>query len=408
MQSATLPPSEVFSLVKGFKYPIYPTESQKELFAKTFGSCRYVWNRALAQAKFEYEYYLTVKDTNQNTKMLKPNVSGYGFVNKLVSYKNDVNSLWLNKVSSVALQQTMLQLGGAFSTFLKNRKGYPKFKKRSHEQSFSLVGNGFRIKGNRLYIVKSKEPLVINWTRKLPSCPTSCTISLTPTGQYYISFTAEYYPVPTTGTGEVGLDLGLKDLITVSNGTKVANPKHLRQRAKQLKRKQQSLSRKQKGSKNHNKARLIVAKVHAKITNTRKDFHHKLSRTLINENQVIGLEKLMVKNMIKNRKLSKSISDAGWSSFTKMLEYKAKESQHCKIVYMDTWYPSSHICHVDGYKLDRKLSLADRSWICPHCNTKHDRDVNAAINIRNEALKAIARVPASELANHAIIIADNR
>ncbi|EKD22673.1 MAG: hypothetical protein ACD_84C00014G0004 [uncultured bacterium] len=391
---------------KGYKFEIYPNIEQKELLENTFGCCRFVWNKALDNAKKEYEFFLAHKDLNPSNIILKPNLSGYEFVNRLIKYKSDPETQWLNDVNSVALQQTMLHLGTAFSIFFKNRKGYPAFKKKHNRQSFSLMTNSFRFKGEQLFIAKSKDPLIVGFSRKLPSQPSSATISKSPTGRYYISFICEYIPTKTNGKGKIGIDLGLKDFLVTSDGIKIPNPKHLKKHEKRLKRLQQSLSKKRKGSKSRNKARIKVAKQYEVVSNCRNDFQHKLSRILVNENQVIGLEKLIVKNMVKNRKLSKAISDVAWGSFTSKLNYKAKESQNCKLVYMDCWYPSSHICNVDHIQLDRKLSLSERTWKCPHCNTIHDRDINAAINIRNEAILTIELFQLQTKAGHVTFLAN--
>ena len=394
--------------VKGYKYRIYPTADQIELLNKTFGCVRYVYNKALAEAKLEYENYIALKNANTLIAPTVPKNTGYAFINKLTNYKSDPEALWLKEVDSVALQQSMLHLGSSFSKFFKERKGYPKFKSKHSHQSFSLMTNSFRFKDKDLFISKSKEPLKVIYDRPLPSAPTSATISKTPTGKYYISFVCEYLPVKTSGIKETGIDLGLKDFLVTSDSLRIANPKHLKQQQYNLKRKQQSLSRKCKGSKNRNKARIKVALIHESITNCRKDFLHKLSTKLINENQVIGLEKLRVKNMVRNRKLSKAIIDVAWSTFTRMLEYKAIASQQCNIVYMDLWYPSTHICSSCDSKLDYKLKLSDREWICPHCGTVHDRDINAAINIRNEALKALVVQNVSARAKGCVILASNK
>ncbi len=375
--------------VKGYKFRIYPNKSQIELLEKTFGCCRFVYNKALTEAKSEYQYYLAHQSIGN---VPKPTLTGFEFVKRLVSYKSNPETIWLNDVNSVALQQSMLHLGSAYAKFFKERKGYPKFKSKHGKQSFTLMTNSFRFKDKELFISKSKEPLKINWSRELPSVPTSAVISRTPTGKYYISFICEYTTIKTNALGQIGIDLGIKDFLVTSDGIKISNPKYLSKSQKNLKRKQQSLSRKCKGSKNRNKARIKVALIHETITNQRNDFQHKLSRTLINENQVIGVEKLKVSNMVKNRKLSKSISDTGWASFVNKLLYKARESQNTSIVFMDCWYPSTHICHLDNTKLDYKLKLSDRTWQCPHCNTVHDRDINAAINIRNTALSAMNKL----------------
>lgn len=194
-------------------------------------------------------------------------------------------------------------------------------------------------------------------------------------------------PQLTYGQGIIGLDLGVKDYIVTSNGDKISNPKFFSKSQKKLKRLQQSFSRKKKGSNNRNKARIKVARCYEHITNQRNNFLHNLSRKLVNENQVIGLETLMISNMIKNRKLSKVIQDASWSAFIRMLVYKAEESNWCKIGYADRFYPSTHICNETKLKLDHKLKLSERTWDCPYCNKQHDRDINAAMNIRDDILE---------------------
>jgi putative transposase len=378
------PIGDTKSFQKGFKYRLYPTTEQIELLNHTFGCVRFVWNTMLDKSIKEYDAY------KSDNSLTKPTVSGYDFINQIPDLKNNSNYQFLNNVSSVALQQSVLNLGKSYSNFfnkLGKKSGYPKFKSKHGKQSFTLVGNAIRVKDNEIKIAKSDIPLNIRWSRTLPSTPKSCTISKTPSGKYYISFVCEYTPTKTSGTSITGIDLGIKDFIVTSDGLKIPNPKHLYKHEKNLKRKQQHLSRCRKGSRNRNKARLKIAKIHEKITNQRNDFHHKLSRTLINENQVIGLESLMVKNMIRNRCLAKAIGGVAWSSFIGQLFYKSRESQHCNIVKMDTFFPSTHICSNTNMRIDRKLKLFERTWECPHCNQIHDRDINAAINIRNEAIR---------------------
>lgn len=372
-------------LKKGFKFPIYPTTEQQDLINQTFGCCRYVWNKALGAAVHEYKQYLEMSKVTHQSRLIKPDVSGYGFVNRLPAMRTNPETPWLSNISSVALQQTMLHLGGAFTRFFKEKRGYPKFKKKHGEQSFSLMKTAFTLDQSGFFIAKCKTPIKVVFSRQLPSKPSSLTISRTATGKYYVSFICEYQPTKTSGHGRVGIDLGIKDFATLSTGEKITNPKHYLKAQKRLKRVQQALSRKQKGSSNRHKARLSVAKLHERVRNTRMDFQHKLSRQLVNDNQVIAVEKLMVANMVKNRKLAKHISDASWSSFTNMLNYKAIESQHSTILYVSTWFPSSHLCSVTHERLNRKLSLSERAWDCPYCGQRHDRDVNAAINILQEA-----------------------
>lgn len=372
-------------LKKGFKFPIYPTTEQQDLINQTFGCCRYVWNKALGAAVHEYKQYLEMSKVTHQSRLIKPNVSGYGFANRLPAMRANPETPWLSNISSVALQQTMLHLGGAFTRFFKEKRGYPKFKKKHGKQSFSLMKTAFTLNQSGFFIAKCKTPIKVVFSRQLPSEPSSLTISRTATGKYYVSFICEYQPAKTSGHGRVGIDLGIKDFATLSTGEKITNPKHYLKAQKRLKRAQQALSRKQKGSSNRHKARLSVAKIHERVRSTRMDFQHKLSRQLVNDNQVIAVEKLMVANMVKNKKLAKHISDASWSSFTSMLNYKAIESQHSTILYVSTWFPSSHLCSVTHERLNRKLSLSERAWDCPYCGQRHDRDVNAAINILQEA-----------------------
>ena len=297
------------------------------------------------------------------------------------------------------------QLSGAFTNFFKSKgkKGYPKFKNRYSKKTFSLDTDKFYFKDDErtiLRIAKSKEPLKIKFSRPLPSRPTELTISKESSGEYYVSLTCKYIPEKTHGTGIIGIDLGLKDFAVLSNGTRIDNHKFFEQAQRNLKRKQQSAARKQKphkvdgirveGSKNYEKAKRQVACVHRDTRNKRTHFLHTLSSRLVNENQVIGLETLMVKNMVKNHRLAKAISSASWGRFVDMLKYKSHASQHCNIARVNTYYPSTHICNDCNTKLDYKLKLSTREWTCPACGSIHDRDINAAKNIRDEVLEGMA------------------
>lgn len=380
-------------LKKGFKFPIYPTTEQKQLIERTFGCCRYVYNRALAESKADYKTYAELLEKRLVDKQARPDVSSYGLVNKLPRFKRDPDSTWLSDVSAVALQQSLLHLGAAYTRFFRTKQGFPRFKCKQGRQSFSLTKAAFNLQESGLYIAKCSTPIKVVYSRPLPSTPSSLTISRTPSGKYYVSFICEYQSTPTSGIQVTGIDVGLSHLLVLSNGTKVDNPRHYVKAQQRLKRAQQALSRKQKGSRNRHKQRHKVAKLHEHVANCRRDHHHQLSRKLVNENQVIGIEGLQVKNMIKNRRLSKHIADAGWRSFRSMLEYKTVESQHTTLVVMDTFFPSSHLCAATGQKLDRKLLLSERSWDCPHCGQLHDRDVNAAQVIATEALFAVSQYP---------------
>jgi putative transposase len=311
---------------KRYNFRIYPTEEQKKLFANIFGSCRYVYNKLLENVIAEYEAYKQSCKTPGATELKKPSVSPYDLTKKLTLLKSQGENAWLKEVPNVALQQSAIRLGRAFTNFFRNRKGYPRFKKKYGFQSFTLTRNAFRFEEGKLYIAKSKEPLEVLYSRDLPSEPSSLTIIKTPSDRYFISFVCEFIPVKTSGTKVTGIDLGLNSLITLSDGTKVPNPYYYSKGQKKLRRLQQSFSRKQKESKNRHKAHIALAKCHERIKNRRLDQLHKLTRTLVNNSQVIGLENLAVKNMVKNPKLSKSIYDASWSTLVRLLSYKAAES----------------------------------------------------------------------------------
>lgn len=382
------------SFKKGYKFRIYPTEAQKELLAKTFGSCRYLWNTVLAETQREYQEYLLAKENNTLDTVVAPNLSGNTLCLRVPKHRNNPDTQWLNEVSSVALQQTMLTLGSAYDNFFKSLKtvrkgryGKPKFKKKTGHQSFRLMKTAFRLKDNQLYIAKSNEPLQVIWSRELPSEPSSLTISKTPTDEYYVSFICEYTPPKTTGTEHIGIDVGLTTYATLSDGTTLDNPKWLKHHLQALRRAQQTRSRRKKGSRNYHKANQEVARLHQRVTNSRHDWQHKATRTIVNKSHVIGVEALKVANMIQNRKLSRAIADVSWTSFFSKLKYKVEESQHATLVYVSTYFPSSHLCSVTGEKLDRKLKLSERSWNCPFCGNTHNRDLNAAVNIENKALE---------------------
>ena len=402
-------PAKLF--VKGFKFPIYPTPEQKVLLDKTFGCCRKAYNILLSQTSKEYDAYAEHKKLG--IPSTPPNVSGYSLTARLPLLKQDPELHYLKEVPAVALQQSVIHLGAAYRRFFdrikqhkatpkpkkKPRKdgkpeGYPRFKsKHDNRQSFTLMTNAFSLDENKhLIIAKCDTPIKVVYSRELPSVPTSCTITRSASGKYHVSFTCQYTPKKTTSVGTVGIDLGLTTLATLSTGEKIGNPRHFKRLAKRLKRLQQSLSRKKKGSSNHAKARLQVAELHQHIANCRSDYNHKLSRRLVNENQVIGMEHLVIPNMVKNRKLAMHISDAAWGSLGQKLKYKCEESQHAILVKVDTYFPSSHLCHNTGLKLDRKLKLSERRWECPHCGELHDRDLTAAINVHKEALRLSKRI----------------
>lgn len=371
------------TITKGFRFRIYPNKQQRDLLARTFGCTRFVWNQCLSRHKELYEAW------EVDPSLPKPAANLNGFNQLLNELKGEYE--WLYEVSSVPLQQTTRDLAQAFANFFRNlnqgKVTYPKFKKKSNRNSFRLVGDAFSIRNNEFRIAKIKEPIKVKWSRALPSPPSSCTISQDPSGHYYVSFVCKAFPHLTYGTETTGIDLGLTDFLVTDKGEKVSSPKYLRKSSDKLKHLHRSLSRKVKGSKNRNKARIRLAKQHRKVANQRTDFLHKLSRTLVNENQVIGIESLKVKGMIKKSRLAKSISDAGWSKFKDMLIHKASESGWCTLVHMNPLFPSTQLCSSCGTRSLEKIELQARTWTCGGCGTKHDRDVNAAKNIHLKAVE---------------------
>lgn len=355
--------------IKGCKYRVYPDDAQKVLLARTFGCNRFIWNNVLSALGNEYNLF-------KEGKGEKPNTSSVGLAYRPTLLK--VEYPWLSEASSVSLQQTMRDLGVAFNNFFKG-KGYPKFKKKGGYDSYRLTKTGFRLKDGDLHIAGSKTRLKVKWSRGLPSEPSSVTISKTPSGKYYASFTCDYQSDIKCKDGKVGIDLGIKDFATMSNGKVIPNPRHYKKFQKKLAYLQKSLSRKKKGSNRRQKAKLKVARCHEKIANVRNDFLHKLSTTLTSENQAICVEMLYVKGMIQNKKLSKHIADVSWGAFLNMLTYKSKDTG-TKIIRAERFFPSSKLCSSCGFKYS-DLKLSERSWVCNECGTKHDRDLNAAVNL---------------------------
>lgn len=373
------------AVTKRIKVELKPTKEQKKHIDNHVGASRALYNILLYRAKQQYDSYLAGTAS-------KPEISGYSFVKAITALKQESELQWLNDISITALQQSALNLGTAFSNFFKGLKknkftGFPKFKKKKSGGSFHLVGTAFRIKSNSLFLEKNNTPIKVLWQTKeydLPSVPSSVTIIKRPDGRYFASFVCKVPVRKTNGTKILGLDLGIKDLIVTSDGNKYENPKHLNSIQKQLKRRNQSLARKTKGSRRWKLARVKLAKAYQKMTDCRNDYYHKLTRALVNESQVIGIESLTVSNMIRNRKLSRHIADASWSTLTTMLAYKAIESGHCALVKAERFYASTQTCSNCNHRLakDDKLTLAQRFWTCPHCRAVHDRDKNAAVNLK--------------------------
>ena len=358
---------------KAYKYRLYPNESQKVLLNKHFGCNRYVYNWALDLKINKYQ--------NEGISL-----TGYQLVNQLKELKQQY--LWLKEVNSQSIQQSVINMGNSYHNFF-NGYGFPKFKSKHDKQSFACPQK-CKINWNtkRLIIPKFKEGIKLKIDRKFEGKIKTVTISKTKTNKYYASILVEepiekQIKLNINFNNSIGIDLGIKDFITLDNGEKVSNPKYLKNELKRLQVLQRRLSKKQKGSQNRKKARIKVAKQHERIANKRNDFLHKVSSKLISENQTICIEDLNVKNMIKNHKLAQSISDVSWSEFVRQLEYKA-DWYGVNILKCDQYDATSKTCSC-GVKND-DLKLNQRTWTCKHCGVKHDRDILAANNVKKFAL----------------------
>ena len=351
-----------------------------------FGCCRYVWNQALAHCN---ELYAKKEKKLSN-----------GDLQKLFITQGKKSTPWLKEVASTPLQQSLNDLDVAYKNFFESlsgkRKGpklkCPRFKSRKSRQSARFMSNNFKVGQHKIELTKVGKIKVV-WSRPLPSKPSSATIIRDAAGRHFVSFVIETNAESLEPNRQsVGIDLGITTFATLSNGEKVEAPKPLKKNLKKLKKFQRSLSRCQKGSNRREKARLKVAKLHAKIQDTREDFLHKLSTRITRAYQTVVLEDLNVSGMVKNRKLSRAISDLGWRSFRTMLEYKCnKYGREFRVI--NRWEPTSQRCSHCGFKGGKK-ELDVREWTCLNCGSLHDRDINAAVNILNVGSNALQ--PATE------------
>ena len=358
---------------KGIKFRIYPNKEQENLILQTLGCCRLIYNKGLDMRDKAYK-------NGEKANYIQTSAM-------LTNLKSNDNFSFLKLVDSVALQQSLRDLDRAYQNFFKKRAKLPLFKsKHNNHQSYRTLnqGNNIRIVGKyiklpKLGYVKIKQSMEVGHINNV-------TIKKTPTEKYFAVLNVDFEPEFKQNNGNsIGIDVGLKEFYTDSNGNKVDNPKYLERTEKKLKREQRKLSRKQKGSKNRNKQRIKVAKVYEKVTNQRNDFLQKESTKLVRENQTICIEDLNVKGMLRNHKLAKAISSVSWSKFFAMLEYKATWYGN-EIIKVSTMYPSSQTCSCCGYVNPLVKNLAIRKWECPFCHTKHDRDYNASINILTKGL----------------------
>lgn len=362
---------------RAFKYRFYPSPEQAAELIRTFGCVRLVYNRALA-ARTE-AWTLRQERVNYNSTSAM-----------LTGWKKTKELAFLNEVSSVPLQQALRHLQVAYTNFFAKRARYPTFKsKKKSRRSAEYTTSAFRWCDGRLTLAKMTQPLEIVWSRPLPegAQPSTVTVSQDPAGRWFVSLLCDDRIEQVAATGAVGVDAGLGSLLTLSTGEKVVNPRHEHRDRAALARAQRNLAKKQKGSANRAEARLKVARVHARITDRRRDHLHKLTTRLVRENQTIVIEDLTVRNMVKNHSLARAISDAAWRQFRTLLEYKAGW-QGRNLVVVDRWFPSSKLCSTCGVLAER-MPLNIRSWTC-RCGTVHDRDVNAARNILAEGLSVIA------------------
>jgi len=360
---------------KSYKFRISPDNEQKILLSKHFGATRFVFNRYLNSRK---ETYLEEKKS----------LNYYDNANDLTKLKKEEDFVWLKEINSQSLQSSLRNLDTAYNKFFRKQTQFPRFKSKYDKQSFTIPQSVY-IEEGKLCIPKFKKGIKLNIHREIKGKLLFATISKSTTGNYYVSITCEveYTPFEKTNS-KVGIDTGIKDLAILSDGKVYENIKTLKANLNNLKYEQRQLSKKTKGSNSRLRQKSKLARVHEKVTNIRKDYLHKVSTEIIKNHDVICIEDLAVKNMMKNHKLAQAFSDVSLGTFYTMLEYKANWNDKV-VVKIDRFFPSSKTCNVCNY-INQDLTLKDREWTCPSCNTKHDRDFNASINIKKQGLKILS------------------
>ena len=371
---------------RAYKFRFYPTPEQAVQLARTFGCARFVYNhflRVRADGFFKDKERIGYNETAKRLTVLK----------------QQPETAWLCEVSNIVLQQSLRNLDAAFQNFFQKRTKYPTFKSKHDKQSARYQIGGFRFKEDGLWLAKMNAPLDMRWSRKIKGVVSNVTISKDKAGRYFASLlsTEEVELLP-VAKSVIGIDLGLKDAIITSEGQIVSNPKFYHKAEVSLAKAQRLLSRKQNGSKNREKARIKVARVHARIADSRNDWAHKLTTKLMFENQMVSAESLNVKGMVKNHCLAKAIHEVGWGKIVQQLEYKAAWYGRT-FVQVDRFYPSSKRCSACGYILP-SLDLSVRDWVCPECGASHQRDINAAINIREAGIAILAGVDMLRIHEH--------